>query len=183
MHPSCPIKQNTWESPKYKHCLLLEQFIVSDLENVTWINQTPVFLPGRRAALVPPAMPGCCHGRARSRIRGCILRAQLRAPEPGHTPPGRQILREQALRGQSIFKQNAAPGRAALALREGDPALPAFCSKGGPENPLWRVFRHAHGWSSITFLNRFWHKLSRVSCVTLGQRGDKCSWRVWDAQP
>lgn len=57
MHPSCPIKQNTWESPKYKHCLLLKQFIVSDLENVTWINQTRVFLPGRRAALVPPRCP------------------------------------------------------------------------------------------------------------------------------
>lgn len=56
----------------------------------------PSVPPREESSSGSPEMPGCCHGRARSRIRGCVLRAEPRAPEPGHTPPGPQILREQA---------------------------------------------------------------------------------------
>lgn len=133
--PVAPSNKTLGKVLSKKNCLLLKQFIVSDLQNVTWINQTRTLLPGRRAAPVPPRRPAAATAGHDPKPAVASVVPSPVPRECRHTPPGRQLLREQAHAGQSIFKQNAAPGRAALAARGGVSAAPAFCCNGGTEHP------------------------------------------------
>jgi len=56
--PAAPSNKTLGKARSKNNCLLLKQFIVSALQNVTRIKQSRTLLPGKGAAPVPPCLFG-----------------------------------------------------------------------------------------------------------------------------